>query len=298
MLKKIILIFSLSLLIFLACNGKTQPPATTSTPTPNTAETTKTPDPITIAPDKLPFEFPPVQINIKPGDTVLAPTRQMIDDSFKTGGNIMYLFYNATVVEPSDAATKVKEILKEETIPNALLIPIKSGQIAKAGDLVLTWWQSGSGMQRAYVTEGGATPKVIYIDGSNVNTETLKADSFNVLSADWQVGTAIACKGTSGYDKLILINLSGDKVLTSGWTGAIKVQNKADCIPVPLKIDIKKGSTIYVAPYGSFEKATVTSVDKTKGKVKAKYEFAESMTEEDFSFGDILIEMPQENSSP
>jgi co-chaperonin GroES (HSP10) len=218
----------------------------------------------------------------------------MIDSAIKSGSGT-YIFYNSTVVEPGAKATKVKEIIDNTVIPNALVLPIKAGQTAKTGDIVLTWWQSGSGLQRAYVVEGGKTPKVAYLDGKSLGTDTLKADSFNVLSADWQQGTTVACKNrdTEKYEQFTLINSAGDMVLISGWAGSLTTMTKSRCVPVPFKTDVKVGDTVYVAPYGSFSKATVSSVDAANGKIKAKYEFASSTTEEEFSFGSVLTAMPK-----
>lgn len=295
--KKLLPLLSIGLLsvTLVACGSTTTAPTTKpASTTPATTTTAPAADAV-IDLEKLPFDFPAVKTDFKAGDTILAPTRSMIDESMKAaaGTTPMYIFYNATVVEPGDVVSRIKEVIDTVAIPNAVIVPIKAGQSAKKGDIVLTWWQSGSGMQRAIVTEGGTTPTVTYLDDKNGATEQLKADSFNVLSADWQVGTTLACKGSGGYDQVILINMAGDKVLTSGWAGAMAVHGKSECSPVPLKTSAKAGDTVYVAPFGTFEKATVTSVDATNGKVKAKYDFAGSSTEEDFSFGNILMSLPQ-----
>lgn len=292
--KKLLPLLSIGLLsaTLVACSGntKTETPATPAPAATTTAPAAAVPEVLDL--EKTPFDFPTVKVDAKAGDIVLAPSRQSISDSFKDLANVMFIYYNATMVEAGDTTSRVKEILENTAIPNALLIPIKAGQTAKKGDIVLTWWQSGSGMQRAYVSEGGTTPTVTYLDGKDMATEKLKADSFNVLSSDWQVGTTVACKGSGGSNQLILVNSSGDKLLTSGWAGTMKAFAKSDCKPVPLKTDVKAGDTIYVAPFGTYQKATVSSVDATKGKVKAKYDFAGSSTEEDFSFGSILTEAP------
>lgn len=300
--KKLLPLLSIGLLsvTFVACNSASAPAAPATTPATTTPTATTTPaattTPVVIAMDKLPFDYPAVKADVKAGDTVLAPSRSMIDESLKASADstIMYIYYNAKVVSTNDKTTMVTEASGDNAeIPNALIIPVKSGETAKTGDTVLTWWQSGSGMQRAMVVEGGKTPKVNYLDTqSPMAAETLKADTFTVLSADWQVGTTIACKATGGYDKLILVNVAGDKVLTSGWAGAMAVHNKSECQAVPVKTSVKAGDTVYVAPFGTFQKATVTSVDAANGKFKAKYDFGGSSTEEDFSFGDVLMSMP------
>lgn len=273
-----------------ACGSTAVPPAKTAdTTTPATTTTA----PVATALDQLPFDYPAVKLDIKAGDTVLAPSRSMIDEAIKSGSGT-YIFYNSTVVEAGATAAKLKEIIDEVTIPNALIVPIKAGQTAKTGDIVLTWWQSGSGLQRAYVTEGGKTPKVVYLDGKNIGTDTLKADSFNVLSSDWQQGTTVACKSRDSgkYEQATLINSVDNMNLISGWAGSLNTIAKSQCVPVPLKGTYKAGDTVYVAPFGSFQKATVSSVDTANGKIKAKYDFAGSSTEEEFSFGSILTTLP------
>lgn len=293
--KKLLPLLSVGLVsvAFVACSSKTTAPVTT-TPAASTTTTTTPATPEVVDLEKLPFDFPEVKVSVKAGDTVLAPSRSMIDSAIKSGTAGTYIFYNSTVVEPGAKATKVKEIIDNTVIPNALVLPIKAGQTAKTGDIVLTWWQSGSGLQRAYVVEGGTTPKVAYLDGKNLGTETLKADSFNVLSADWQQGTTVACKSreTEKYEQFTLINSAGDMVLISGWAGSLNTMTKSRCVAVPFKTDVKVGDKVYVAPYGEFREATVSSVDKDNGKIKAKYEFAGSTTEEEFSFGSILTKMP------
>jgi len=293
MSKRILPLISVGLLslTLAACSSKTTAPATT-TPAADTSASTSTTT-AAIDPEKLPFDFGDVTLNVKAGDTVLAPSRSMIDDAIKSGSGT-YIFYNSTVVEPGAKASKLKEIIDTVTIPNALIVPIKAGQTAKTGDIVLTWWQSGSGLQRAYVIEGGATPKVAYLDGKNMGTETLKADSFNVLSADWQQGTTVACKDrdSTDYKQATLINSSGSMVMISGWAGSLTTIDKSQCAPVPFKVSPKAGDTVYVAPFGTFQKATVSSVDAANGKIKAKYDFAGSSTEEEFSFGNFLMTLP------
>ena len=39
-------------------------------------------------------------------------------------------------------------------LPNLYLVPIPGGQKARVGDRLLTYWQSGSGTQRAGATNG------------------------------------------------------------------------------------------------------------------------------------------------
>lgn len=297
MSKKLFLLLSIGLLSvnLFACNKKAEEAVKTSETAPITETKTETEE--AIKPGEVPFDFPEIATEAKTGEYVLAPSRVSIDseikDYKKDKSQAGFVFYNATVVAPGEIETKVKELLEETMIPNSLIIPIKAGQTAKTGDLVLTWWQSGSGMKRAMVIEGGKEPKIFYLDDTN-SEDTLKADSFNILSTDWQTGTSVACKETSSdtdYTLAIAVNASSDKILTIGWGGIMTVYTKSNCLAVPRTVNVKAGDKIYVAPYSTFKEATVVSVDASKGLVKASYEFGGEMTEEDFSFGDILLSL-------
>ena len=97
-------------------------------------------------------------------------------------------------------------------MPNALIIPIPQGQTAKKGDIVLTWWQSGSGMERAIVTDDSnpASPKVCYLDmdwkddgkgfANDHNNEQLRPNTFTVLkNNEWQPGAQVTVNADGSY---------------------------------------------------------------------------------------------------
>ena len=121
-------------------------------------------------------------------------------------------------VEAGEKASKVKAVVDVDEVPNSLLIPIYKGATAKKGDIVLTWWQSGSGMERAIVTDDSdpTQPKVHYLDlsykgdGSGFaekhDNEQLKPNSFVVLNdGEWQPGAPLAVKDDGKYNKFCKI---------------------------------------------------------------------------------------------
>src|SRR5690606_30478353 len=109
----------------------------------------------------------------------------------KGGEKQTFIYYGGWMREPGPAASLVETLTKRtSTIPNALLIAIPPGQHAKPGELVLTSWASGTGMQRAVVVEGGSesSPKVRYLDMSLDNAtgwgereDTLPENTFRKL---------------------------------------------------------------------------------------------------------------------
>ena len=71
------------------------------------------------------------------------------------------------MAKPGNEYSVIDFIFDDDTeIPNYMIIPIRPDESAKVGDIVLTWWQSGSGMKRAIVTNASdpKAPEVNYID--------------------------------------------------------------------------------------------------------------------------------------
>jgi len=71
------------------------------------------------------------------------------------------------MAKPGNEYSVIDFIFDDDTeIPNYMIIPIRPDESAKVGDIVLTWWQSGSGMKRAIVTNASdpTAPEVNYID--------------------------------------------------------------------------------------------------------------------------------------
>ncbi|MCE1246643.1 MAG: hypothetical protein LWY06_08365 [Firmicutes bacterium] len=258
----------------------------------------------TKGPGRIPFDYPVVKTTAKTGDFVLCPPRLWIDDAFKKGADKQtFIFYTANMVSPGPAESKVKTLTgTEEIIPNSMIIPIKKGETAKVGDILLSWWQSGSGMQRAIVVKGGTPkePKVMYLDldyenpaGVGKKVDTLKPDSFHKIKTPMEPGTAVAFKNKGNYEHAILINESGGKVLLIGFAGIMKVGKKSDCVPLPIKPPaLKKGAKIMIPVLGGFKEAVVLKVDPAIGRVFAEYLFASKKEKNAAAFGNIILKLP------
>ena len=76
------------------------------------------------------------------------------------------IWYTQEMVEPGEEMSEIKFMSEQKKVPNAYIVPIPAGQTAKKGDILLTWWQCGSGLQRAYVTDAAdpKAPTVRYLD--------------------------------------------------------------------------------------------------------------------------------------
>lgn len=215
------------------------------------------------------LEFPVMKTAAKPGEYVLAPGEKAEDITPDNAA----IFYAYTMITPGDGESTIKSSFDEWTTPNALIIPIPAGQTAKVGDVVLTWWQSGSGMRRALVVnaKNPKEPVIKYLeDGIGDEEEQLKPDSFVKLTEELAPGTLIAIKDEDWgeYAHKQVVNVVGDKVVVLGWGSTLSIHDKVDCLPLPLLPKVKPGDEIYVK-FTSFlsETATVKKVNKQAGWV-------------------------------
>lgn len=197
-----------------------------------------------------------------------------------------HIFYKADLVKAGDTKSTVKSIGDEYEIPNSLVIPFYKGAKAKKGDIILTWWQSGSGMQRAIVVDDSnpEEPKVCYLDlsfkgdGTGIAekdaNETLKPNSFIVLEdGKWAPGASIVITEGTDQKNGTIINVTDDKVLYEGFAGKVKVAKKSDCQLVPLKQSLKAGDGIKAVWVGSWKPDyKVVKVDEKIGRVWVKDE--------------------------
>lgn len=241
--------------------------------------------------------FPSSDTDLVAGDHAFTPDYDTATKLKTKGGDVTYINYNfVEVVTPGDLETTVKdswgsEGKKEYVVPNSFMIPVPKGAKASKGDIVITPWVTS--MMRALVTEGDktTTPKVTWIEDVE-DIKKIDADTFVVLSKEWQGGTTVACKGDgSDYELATLISMVGDDILASGWANSPKIYSKSKCKAVPIAPSVKEGDTVYIAPFGTFEAGTVKAVKADDGKVVVEYEFAGEMKEEKFTFGDILLSL-------
>nr|HMS40030.1 hypothetical protein [Pyrinomonadaceae bacterium] len=174
-MKKHLLIISIAAsTIFAACSGggannATNAPANGTTNGANNAATSKaTP---TIDPNMqatFPFkDFPTVDTTAKAGEIVLVPSYNWLQEANVKGADkTTMIWYQQTMVTPGAEMSDVKFMSDTKKVPNAYIVAIPPGGTAKKGDIVLTWWQSGSGMKRAIVVDDATPtePVVRYLD--------------------------------------------------------------------------------------------------------------------------------------
>jgi hypothetical protein len=248
--------------------------------------------PVAAAPDDglLPkIDFPAVDTSAKPGDWVLSVNKLMYDQFAADPEKKNVIFYAYELTEAGPKTSKFKTPSSVDSAPNSLVIPIKKAGKAKVGDILLSWWQSGSGMQRAIVVaaKDPKQPTVRYLDldydnpakgGADKNTpigqmeEQLKADSFNVLGKPFDPGSTVACKDGGEHRVARVVRVAGDKVLVTGFASHLAVRAKADCTALPYAPKVKVGDKVKAYWVGMMKDATVTKVDAKIVRIWVKYD--------------------------
>ena len=253
------------------------------------SEQQKQPDPL--------FEIEAALQTAKPGEYVLCPSRQFYDRAVKNGiEKSTFIFYAAKMVEVGEQESKVANLAgRKYSIPNQLIISIPPKQECNKGDIVLTWWQSGSGMQRAIVVGGTKTePVVRYLDitldnpsGWGKKEESLKPDSFLVLNKPWQIGTAVAIQQGRNTKHGLILAATDEHVLVRGFAGRVSCHDRNNITSIPAIPNVVAGDIAMAAWHGSFKPVTVTKVDKEIGRVYTNFQLARKDQEKVVPFGDL-----------
>lgn len=231
----------------------------------------------------FPWDFPEgiALENPEMGQYVLSPytfyPKKMVEKD--NPGKETYIFYSARLNKYGESHSTVGEV----EMPNSLIIPLPKVKKAKEGDVLLTWWQSGSGLKRAIVTDASdpEAPKVDYLDldysddpanpliGNKHSNEQIKPATFDVIEdGQWQSGAPIAALEGSSWKEAILIHTAADKVLALGFAGKIMVYERSACKLIPLRQNIQVGDNVMAVFVGSFSEGyKVTRIDRKIGRV-------------------------------
>ncbi|NOQ75872.1 MAG: hypothetical protein GQ574_27955 [Crocinitomix sp.] len=308
-MKKKIWMLGMGAILLASCGGTETNTDTTETNN-ETTDTTSTEieeDVVENGPiDPFP-DFPKGGTSAATGDYILTPSLGWQQDA--TSGEAAdqtFIFYKAKMSEAGDGYSKVDFTFDgEQEIPNYMIVPIKPSQTAKKGDIILTWWQSGSGMKRAIVTDDSnpAEPEVNYIDidwdnpatttegvGFGQRKETIKPGSFHVLTSEWEPGTTVAVKKGADYKVATIIAVSGDHVLTCGFGGKMAMYSKSECTALPVVPNVRVGDMVQAPWVGTFKSVKVQKIDKVMGRIWTDDPFSDEPMV--IAFGDIATNLP------
>ena len=253
----------------------------------------------------FPFkDFPAVDAYAKPGEVVLVPSYLWLQQANVYGvDKTTMIWYAQKMVAPEREMSEVEFMGEKKRVPNAYIVAIPPGQTAKKGDILLTWWQSGSGMNRAIVVDDTVPtePVVRYLDieydnpakskdgktGIGQMEEKLAPNTFVKINNPMEPGTVVAVQDGANMKKAQVIRVAGDHVFTTSPSGKIAVYDKAACTPLPVKSAAKAGETVkgvWAAMW--IKEGTVTRVDPRIGRVFIK--FGSDTKETAVPFGDVM----------
>lgn len=267
-----------------------------------TAAATPTIDPNMQA--TFPFkDFPAVETTAKAGEVVLVPSYNWLQEANVKGADkVTMIWYDQTMSAPDKEMSEVKFMSDTRKVPNAYIVAIPPGGTAKKGDIVLTWWQSGSGLSRAIVVDDAtpSEPVVRYLDIDYDNPaksrdgkttigqmeEKLKPNTFVKINAPFDPGTMIACQEGADQKPAQVIRVAGEKVFVNGFAGKIAVLDKSRCTPFPLTSSAKAGEKVKAVWVNSLKEGTVTKVDPAIGRVFIKFDV--DSKEKAVSFGEVM----------
>ena len=253
---------------------------------------------------KFPWDFPAMETSAKTGDYVLVPSYNWLVDAVqKDKDKVTMIWYSQKMSKPGAEKSEIQFMSDKKEVPNAYIVAIPQGEKAKKGDILLTWWQTGSGLQRAIVTDDSnpIEPVVRYLDLTYDNPaksrdgkttigqmdEKIKPDTFKVIKGEMEPGTSVAITDGANLKHGQVINVSGDKVFVSLFAGRVGVYPKSEVKGVPLKPSVKEGDRVKALRIGSYSDGTVTKVDPKIGRVWVKFDSGSK--EEVVAFGNILL---------
>jgi hypothetical protein len=234
---------------------------------------------------------------------VLVPSYNWLQEANVKGADkVTMIWYSQTMAAPDKEMSEVKFMSDTRKVPNAYIVAIAPGGKAKNGDILLTWWQTGSGMQRAIVVDDAnpAEPVVRYLDldydnpakSSDGKTsigqmeEKLKPNTFMKISAPFETGTTVAIQDGADQKSAQVIRVAGDKVFVNGFAGLPAVVDKSRCTPLPIVSNVKVGEKVKAVWVSSIKEGTVTKIDPKIGRVFIKFDL--DGKEKAVAFGDVM----------
>ena len=238
--------------------------------------------------DSFPWDFPRdfTLKDVEVGQTVLSPAA-FYGGALQRGEDLtatllpIYCFY---IKEVGHNTITVAGMGEEINVPQALVIPLPKDEKAQNGDVLLTWWQSGQGLQRAIVVDDTKPlrPKVCYLDldykadgrgfAKNHANEELRPSSFKVLkSGEWMSGASVAVNDNGKWKAAIIVNIKGDKLLLTDAGNRIWAAERANCQLIPFNTNYAVGDMVWAKLGDAFEPdCKVVKVDKRIGRIRVE----------------------------
>ena len=205
------------------------------------------------------------------GNYVLAPSRQFLKKYKENKDSATALVLYPQILEKFGPEKSLVEYYDTVlAVKNEFLIPLPDGQPAHKGDFVVTWWQSGTAMQRAYIVKAKDSlhPYARYIDfdwfgedGYDTLIERLNRNTFRVISKPLDPGSSIAVKKGSLYNFYKVINSFGDSIVALDWSGKLAFFKRDSVLPNAVHKQLDIGEQVWIPVFGIYTRGLVKNVD-------------------------------------
>jgi hypothetical protein len=182
------------------------------------------------------------------------------------------------------------------SIPNALVIAVPAKASAAVGDIVLTDWGRGAGMQRAIVVgaEDPFSPKVRYLDlpflhpsGHAELEDTLPPASFRRVEKAGDVGSTAVCRQGAKRTRQLVIRPLDDGFVGYSFSRRVSVWHKQQCEWLDVRRQRLPGERVSVPVMGRYSPARLVKVDAPSGTAQAEHTARGEKREETFALVDI-----------
>jgi hypothetical protein len=186
------------------------------------------------------------------------------------------------MIKPGKKFSQIQEFDSTVLIPNILIIPLKSQSMPHKGEFVLTWWQKGTGMQRAFIinTFPSDSSLVQYLDldstlllDSSSSIQKISKTSFAIIDKPLKPGSSLAYDTSGVFQFFIVVkNINQNKLLAINWSGKLQYLNKNKIFPNPVKPKLNPGDSAAIPVFGIYTPAKIMKI--SNGLVIAQYKFA------------------------
>ena len=215
------------------------------------------------------------------GDYVLVPSKKAVDTLLAKGtDDLLFVFYPRKVLKNEGNKIFVDEYGDTAIVPASLVIDLQKNKKVVKGNIVLTWWQKATGMQRAVVLnhDSSTAPIVYYLDNMTspsknkqqflLNIDTLMPNSFRIVDYDSVCPGRAFATNDDKKQFYVVINSSGDSVLGLSWAGTLKLFDKDNCIFASPPDSIDTGQMVFIPYVGNYHPAEILQIWKDIGKIK------------------------------
>ena len=223
------------------------------------------------------FNIPNIKLGVKAGEIVLVPKKNFLDEFFQKKNNFFW-FYPRKVDSIGKYSLFVWEIDSLIEIPKAFVVAFSEKSKAKQGDFVFTWWQNGTGLQRAYVLKVLDNKKIVirYLDldiftlrNKSDIIDTIKERSFSLINSKYSPGASVRFDTDVGEKFYIILNHQDSSLVCRSSLGKIKFFKINEIKPNYVAKKLYVNQEVKVPFYGIYIPGKIIELKQGYAKVEA-----------------------------